>query len=207
MPAMPPTDDQQPPRRGRVRVAGRDLELLQLGTAHADVVVGHLLAHLVVRLAFGNGPEHALAQVGARQRGAGKAEGLDLGAARARGQHDVGHAFVVDVPADRRHTVVTAQEGVLAHQRHLALALRDLGEPLHVEPLAEAAAGAQVGGSLHDASALSRARERVRASAAARCSTWMPRSAAAVALCTARLTSSGPRRRRRRTARRSRCPR
>src|SRR5690606_20895059 len=105
-------------------------------------------AHLVVFGAFGDDPDHALAQVGARDGSLGEAEGLGLGAARTGGDAQVGDAVVGDVVADHLHALGIAEEGVAFHHRHLALFLGDLLQCADIELVADAAAGADVGGIL-----------------------------------------------------------
>ena len=133
MPEMPPPTTSRRLVVAGVGIACRQLHFLHFGAAHAHVVVRHLLRGFARARRYRAGPDHAFAQVGARQRHAREIERLGLGAARTGGDHHVGDAFVVDVVADHLHAVGVAQEVVLAHQVHLAFLLRNLGQLRGIE--------------------------------------------------------------------------
>ena len=132
--------------RGAIRVAGRHRHLLEFGAAHADVVIGHFLAHLVMVRAFGHDPEHTFAQVGACHGHVRKVKGFGLGAARAGADHHMGDAFVLDVVTDGLHPFGAAQHVVAPDQGHLAFAFGHFLQRSKIEHLAQATAGAQVRG-------------------------------------------------------------
>ncbi len=127
----------------------RQLHVLDLGAAHAHVVRGHLLRGLAGLVGVRADPDHALAQVGAGDGDVLEIERLGLGAARTGGDHDPVDALAVDVVPDHRDAFGVAQEVVFAHQAGLALAPGDGGQFAAVEPLAQAAALADIGAYLY----------------------------------------------------------
>ena len=131
------------------RVHLRHLHLGRLGAGHAHVVVGHLLHDLLLVFVGRRNPDHALAQVGARQRDVVKIKRIGLGAARAGGDHHVIHAFFCDVVLDQLHAAGVAQELVRLHHLRLALFLRDQFELRRVQTFAQAATFADVGTDFH----------------------------------------------------------
>ncbi len=97
------TDDENPLVGRCVGIARGHFHLLYFGAAHPHVVVGHFLPHLVVRAAFGDDPDDALAQVRARHGDRRKMKRFGLCPSRARTDHHVRDAFLLDVVADRLH--------------------------------------------------------------------------------------------------------
>ena len=134
-----------------IRIDLRQLHLLDLGTAHADHVIGHFLGQFLFLVVIRGRahPDHTFAQVGAAQGHAVEAEGLGLGAPRAGGDDHVIHAVVGDVILDEIDPRRRAQEVVRLDDLDLALAGGDGFELRDVEPFADPAALAKVRTNFH----------------------------------------------------------
>ncbi len=103
-----------------VGIAFRHIHFLQFGTAHAYIVVRHFLREFFCFLGIGLAPDHAFADIGACHGNMREIKGFGLGAARAGRNHDMVDAFFFDVVTDHLYAFGVAQEGMLAHQFHLA---------------------------------------------------------------------------------------
>ena len=173
------TDHQNPPLATGLRIGRGQGHELAFAAGHAHVVGGHVLSEFALRLR--HRPDHPLAQIGAPDMHAGEAEFVRIRPLGAGAEHHMGQALLFNIGADFRHPRLTAQGRMLLGAGDVLLG-RDFGQRGQIQPPGQPAALAEIRRAVSGIAHFE-----------APANTCTARNAAAVALCTARLTSNGPR--------------